>query len=83
MVKAHKCYWEETWETPLEKTSEEGQQVLLGMVAEALVLGSSQPLLALWPPLARDAVVQNKASALDAQSSPCNPCLSQYLYLME
>lgn len=35
------------------------------------------------PPLARDDVVKNKTAALDAQSSPCNSCLSQYLYLME
>lgn len=35
------------------------------------------------PPLARDNIMQNKTAALDVQSSPCNSCLSQYLYLME
>lgn len=65
--------------------SEEGQQrgILVGMVAAALLQGSSPPLLALQPPLARDGAVQNKTAALSAQSSLCNPRLSQYLYLME
>lgn len=47
------------------------------------VTGKFTATLGPQPPLARDAVEQIKAAALDAQSSPRNPCLSHYLYLME
>lgn len=84
MLKAQGCYYKGFLESLLEKTNKEGQQTRgpMAMATEALSQGSSQLLLALsllW----QEMLLGRSRQQLDAQSSPRNPCLSRYLYLME
>lgn len=82
MLKAQECNYKGVLGSPLEKTNKGAADERSHGNGDRST-GKFTASLGPQPPLARDAVVQIKAAALDAQSSPRNPCLSHYLHLME